>query len=136
MACFGECNAPNTSGTVASQLAGTPCMRDRTWPLPPGMHCKLFSAEPRPAVPHVCRPRREVIQALEAAQRAPKPPLSAMFEDVYARMPPHLEAQASPALEASLTCKHVHCIVTTPAAPLAVLCRPALPFLHKARAVG
>ncbi|PSC75990.1 2-oxoisovalerate dehydrogenase subunit alpha 2, mitochondrial-like [Micractinium conductrix] len=37
--------------------------------------------------------RREVIQALEAAQKAPKPPLSSMFEDVYAEMPWHLEAQ-------------------------------------------
>ncbi|KAL4423414.1 hypothetical protein ABPG77_009992 [Micractinium sp. CCAP 211/92] len=42
--------------------------------------------------------RREVIQALEAAQRAPKPPLSAMFEDVYASMPPHLQAQRSEVL--------------------------------------
>jgi TPP-dependent pyruvate/acetoin dehydrogenase alpha subunit len=34
-----------------------------------------------------------VIKALETAQKAPKPPLSAMFEDVYARMPWHLEKQ-------------------------------------------
>jgi 2-oxoisovalerate dehydrogenase E1 component alpha subunit len=34
-----------------------------------------------------------VIQALEVAQKAPKPPLSAMFEDVYAEMPWHLAAQ-------------------------------------------
>ena len=38
-------------------------------------------------------PCREVIQALEVAQKAPKPPLSAMFEDVYAEMPWHLAAQ-------------------------------------------
>ncbi|KAL4854263.1 2-oxoisovalerate dehydrogenase subunit alpha 2 [Chlorella vulgaris] len=37
--------------------------------------------------------RRDVIKALETAQKAPKPPLSAMFEDVYARMPWHLEKQ-------------------------------------------
>ena len=41
-------------------------------------------------VPPLCR---EVIHALEAAQKAPKPPLSAMFEDVYKEMPWHLAAQ-------------------------------------------
>ena len=34
-----------------------------------------------------------MIQALETAQKAPKPPLSAMFSDVYAEMPWHLARQ-------------------------------------------
>lgn len=46
--------------------------------------------------------RREVIQALEAAQRAPKPPLSSMFEDVYAELPWHLKAQQAEVMA------HVH----------------------------
>jgi 2-oxoisovalerate dehydrogenase E1 component alpha subunit len=34
-----------------------------------------------------------VIKALETAQRAPKPPLAAMFDDVYATLPWHLQRQ-------------------------------------------
>ncbi|PRW51143.1 2-oxoisovalerate dehydrogenase subunit alpha mitochondrial-like [Chlorella sorokiniana] len=37
--------------------------------------------------------RSEVVQALAAAQKEPKPPLSAMFTDVYAEMPWHLKEQ-------------------------------------------
>lgn len=37
--------------------------------------------------------RKEAISALETAQRAPKSPLSDMFEDVYAEVPRHLAQQ-------------------------------------------
>ena len=35
----------------------------------------------------------QVVKALDAAQREPKPPLSCMFSDVYADMPWHLQEQ-------------------------------------------
>jgi 2-oxoisovalerate dehydrogenase E1 component alpha subunit len=46
-----------------------------------------------PTAPAPNAVRREVIKALEAAQKAPKPPLSALFDDVYAALPPHLQQQ-------------------------------------------
>lgn len=43
--------------------------------------------------------RKEVVKALESAEQAPKPQLSQMFEDVYDRMPWHLEQQQREVLE-------------------------------------
>jgi len=37
--------------------------------------------------------RNEVLRALQAAERKAKPPLSAIFEDVYAELPDHLLRQ-------------------------------------------
>lgn len=53
---------------------------------------------PPPVLPPPRRRRREVIAALEAAQHEPKPPISAMFEDVYAEMPWHLRRQLNEVL--------------------------------------
>ena len=36
---------------------------------------------------------REVAEAVQAAEAAPPPPLEGMFEDVFAELPPHLQAQ-------------------------------------------
>ena len=46
-----------------------------------------------PLCPPPAHASREVIAALEAAQQEPKPPISAMFEDVYDTMPWHLRQQ-------------------------------------------
>lgn len=54
--------------------------------LPPT--CPLLHPSPVPPPPYLCS---EVVQALAAAQKEPKPPLSAMFTDVYAEMPWHRE---------------------------------------------
>ncbi|KAA6429117.1 MAG: 2-oxoisovalerate dehydrogenase alpha mitochondrial expressed [Trebouxia sp. A1-2] len=42
--------------------------------------------------------RKEVLKALEAAQKEPKAPLSAMFADVYKEMPWHLREQMEEAM--------------------------------------
>jgi hypothetical protein len=40
-----------------------------------------------------------VLEALDAATRVTKPALSTLFTDVYAALPPHLQAQSAQALD-------------------------------------
>lgn len=48
----------------------------------------------------------QVIEALERASKVAKPPVSAMFTDVYAEMPWHLQEQLADTLE--LVKRHPH----------------------------
>ena len=73
--------------------ARDPVTRFQRWVVAQGWWDEARDAAARQAA------RREVIAALEAAQRAPKPPLSDMFNDVYDSLPWHLEAQRREAFE-------------------------------------
>lgn len=48
----------------------------------------------------------QIIESLEKASKVPKPPLSAMFTDVYAEMPWNLKEQLRDTLE--LVKRHPH----------------------------
>jgi 2-oxoisovalerate dehydrogenase E1 component alpha subunit len=48
----------------------------------------------------------QIIEALEQAAKVPKPPLSAMYRDVYAEMPWHLREQLQATLQ--LVKRHPH----------------------------
>ncbi|GLC56792.1 hypothetical protein PLESTB_001149300 [Pleodorina starrii] len=82
-----------TSDEMRAWRARDPVARFRTWLVRRGWWDEAQEAVLRRTT------RVQVLEALDAASRVAKPPLSTLFTDVYASLPPHLAAQSAQTLD-------------------------------------
>ncbi|KXZ54126.1 hypothetical protein GPECTOR_5g227 [Gonium pectorale] len=97
-----------TAEEMQSWRSRDPVARFRSWLARRGWWDEGREAELRREV------RQQVLAALDSAARQPKPPLSDMFSDVYAAMPPHLAEQR----EATLAFARRHPALCPPDMPI------------------
>lgn len=76
-----------TADEMRSWRARDPVARWRQWLMAQGWWDEARESDTRKAA------RQQVVAALEEAAKVAKPPLSSLFEDVYATLPPHLVEQ-------------------------------------------
>lgn len=82
-----------TAEEMSGWRARDPVIRFRTWMQQQGWWDERREQTVRREM------RQEVVAALEAASKVPKPPLSALFTDVYSQMPKHLEEQMAATMD-------------------------------------
>lgn len=89
-----------TREEMGAWRARDPVVRFRNWLVRNGWWDEAREQELRQQT------RQQIIEALERASKVPKPPVSALFTDVYAEMPWHLKEQLQDTLE--LIKRHPH----------------------------